>query len=387
MPVIPEIAERLDAFAEIRRDLHAHPELGFEEHRTSGIVADLLASWGVEVHREIGGTGVVGVIEGKAGPGRSIGLRADMDALPIEEETNLPWRSKHAGVSHACGHDGHTATLLAAAQHLADRRDFPGRVVLIFQPAEEGRGGARAMLEDGLFERFPCDEVYGLHNSPYTGPGIVGIKPGVAMAGADFFDIRLRGVGAHAASPQHARDPIMAAAQLAQALQTIRSRNAPPSEAAVLSITQIHAGAAYNVIPAEAHLSGTLRYFSDESRDRMRERMRELSDGIASAFGMQAECDIRGVFTVLENDAELSQVVARIAEDVTGRENVRFQEEPVTGSEDFADMLKAVPGAYFTIGHKGDVPLHNPAFVFDDDAIPLGASMLVRVAQDRLAAG
>jgi hippurate hydrolase len=310
-----------------------------------------------------------------------------MDALPIEEETNLPWRSKHPGVSHACGHDGHTATLLAAAQYLAETRDFPGRIVLIFQPAEEGRGGARAMLEDGLFDRFPCDEVYGLHNSPYTAEGIVGIKPGVAMAGADFFDIRLKGVGSHAASPQHARDPIMAATQIAQGLQTIRSRNAPPTEAAVLSITQIHAGAAYNVIPSEASLAGTLRYFSDEARDRMRARMREIATGIASAFGMEAEIDIRGVFSVLENDADLADMVARVAEEVTGRDNVLVQEEPVTGSEDFADMLHAVPGAYFTIGHKGDVPLHNPGFVFDDDAIPLGASMLARIAAQRLAAG
>ncbi|MEM1314839.1 MAG: amidohydrolase, partial [Pseudomonadota bacterium] len=212
MPVIPQILERLETYKEIRRDFHAHPEIGFEEVRTSGIVAQKLRDWGVdEIHTGVGKTGVVGIIKGNQGDGRSIGLRADMDALPIEEQTNLPWRSQTPGVMHACGHDGHTAILLAAAQYLSENRDFPGRIVLIFQPAEEGLGGARAMLADGLFQRFPCDEVYGLHNSPYTSENVVGIKPGVAMAGADFFDIEVRGVGSHAASPQHAKDPIIAA--------------------------------------------------------------------------------------------------------------------------------------------------------------------------------
>ncbi|SDW43259.1 hippurate hydrolase [Albimonas donghaensis] len=386
MPVIPEIAERLPEFAAIRRDFHRHPEIGFEEVRTSGIVAGMLEGWGIEVHRGIGGTGLVGVIEGNA-PGRTVGLRADMDALPIEERTNLEWRSTVPGVSHACGHDGHTTMLLAAAQRLAETRDFPGRVIVIFQPAEEGLGGARAMIKDGLFDRFPCDEVYGLHNSPYTDEGVVGIKPGVAMAGADFFDIRIQGVGSHGASPQHSKDPIMVATALAQALQTIRSRNAPPHEAAVLSITQIHSGAAYNVVPDTATLSGTLRFFSDEARDRMRDRMRELSAGLAVAFGVEIEVDIRDVFTVLENDVNLTDVVAGIAAEITGAERVSLQSEAATGSEDFADMLKAAPGVYFTVGHKGDVPLHNPGFVFDDDVIPLGASMLVSVAAARLAAG
>jgi len=386
MPVIPEIADRLETFAAIRRDIHAHPEIGFQEVRTSGIVVEKLKEWGIEVHAGIGGTGVVGIIEGK-GPGRSVGLRADMDALPIEEETNLPWRSTRPGVSHACGHDGHTTILLAAAQRLAETRDFPGRVVLIFQPAEEGLGGARAMIADGLFEKFPCDEVYGLHNSPYTDPGVVGIKPGVAMAGADFFDIRIKGVGSHGASPQHSKDPIMVATALAQALQTIRSRNAPPHEAAVLSITQIHAGAAYNVVPSEAVLSGTMRFFTDEAAERMRTRMREISAGLAAAFGVEIDVDIRDIFTVLENDGGLSEIVAGIAAEVTGKDLVKIQDEAATGSEDFADMLKAAPGVYFTVGHKGEVPLHNPGFVFDDDAIPLGASMLVRVAEARLAAG
>ena len=386
MTVIPEIADRLPEFAAIRRDFHAHPEIGFEEVRTAGIVADKLAEWGIEVHRGIGKTGVVGIIAGKGGPGRSIGLRADMDALPVEEKTNLPWRSRTPGVSHACGHDGHTAILLAAARHLAETRDFPGRVVLIFQPAEEGLGGARAMLADGLFERFPVDEVYALHNSPYTPDGVIGIKPGVAMAGADFFDVTVKGVGSHAASPQHARDPIMAATQFVQAVQTIRSRNAPPHEAAVLSVTQIHAGAAYNVVPDEVKLSGTLRFFSDEARDRMRHRMQAIARGIAEAFEIEIDVAFRDIFTVLENDLRLTDEVVKVAQAVAGADKVKVQTEGVTGSEDFADMLKAAPGAYFTVGHKGDVPLHNPGFVFDDDVIPLAATMMVRVAETRLAA-
>ncbi|MEM6745042.1 MAG: M20 aminoacylase family protein, partial [Pseudomonadota bacterium] len=365
MPVIPQILERLDSLKEIRRDFHAHPEIGFEEVRTSGIVADKLREWGVdEVHAGIGKTGVVGIVQGNQGPGRSIGLRADMDALPIEEQTNLPWRSQTPGVMHACGHDGHTAILLGAAQYLSENRDFPGRIVLIFQPAEEGLGGARAMLADRLFERFACDEVYGLHNSPYTSENVVGIKPGVAMAGADFFDIEVQGVGSHAASPQHAKDPIMAATALVQAFQTIRSRNAPPNEAAVLSVTQFHAGAAYNVVPNDVSIAGTLRFFTEEARQRMRSRMETLAAGIASAFEIEINVSFKDIFTVLENNHALAEEVAKIAREVTGEDKVLIQQDAVTGSEDFADMLKAVPGAYFTVGHKGEVPLHNPGFVF-----------------------
>ncbi|MEO1687076.1 MAG: M20 aminoacylase family protein [Pseudomonadota bacterium] len=388
MPVIPQIADRLPHWTEVRRDLHAHPEIGFQEVRTAGVVAAKLREMGVdEIHEGVGKTGVVGIIEGAGGPGRSIGLRADMDALPIEEETNLPWRSTTPGVSHACGHDGHTTILMSTAEHLCANRDFAGRVVLIFQPAEEGLGGARAMLADKLFDRFPCDEVYGLHNSPYTDAGVVGIKPGVAMAGADFFDITVRGVGSHGASPQHSKDPIMAATAMVQAFQTIRSRNAPPNEAAVLSVTQFHAGAAYNVVPSEAVVAGTCRFFTDEARQRMRERMTTIAKGIAEAWEIEIDVAFRDIFTVLENDADLTEKVAEIAREVTGDANVLIQKDAVTGSEDFADMLKAVPGAYFTVGHKGEVPLHNPGFVFDDDSIPLAASMMVRVAEARLAAG
>ena len=383
---IPDIAARAEELTALRRDFHAHPELGFQEVRTSGIVADLLEEWGIETHRGIGGTGIVGIIEGKGGPGRSVGLRADMDALPIEERTNLPWRSTNPGVMHACGHDGHTTMLLGAARWLAETRDFAGRVVLVFQPAEEGLGGARAMIEAGLFERFPVEEIYALHNSPYTAEGVVNVKPGVAMAGADFFDIHVRGRGSHAASPQHSADPVVAAAQMVGALQTVMSRNAAPTESAVLSVTQFHAGDAYNVIPAEAVLSGTMRYFADEWRDRMRARMEAIVQGVAAAHEVEAEISIRHVFTPLENDPVLSLAAAETAKGVVGDARVEVIERQATGSEDFADMLRAAPGAYFTLGHKGDVPLHNPGFDIDDDILPVGASLLARVAEARLKA-
>ena len=263
MPTI----DRIDGYAEeltaIRRDLHAHPEIGFEEVRTSGIVADKLKGWGIEVHRGLGGTGVIGVLKGKGNGGKRIGLRADMDALPMEENTNLKWRSTIPGRFHGCGHDGHTTMLLGTARYLAETRNFDGTVHFIFQPAEEGLGGARAMIKDGLFEKFPCDEVYGLHNAPDMNHGEIAILPGPAMAGADFFDININGYGAHGAMPERSKDAVVIATTLAQALQTIVSRNVDPLKAAVLSITQIHAGSAYNVIPGDAKLCGTVRAFDD----------------------------------------------------------------------------------------------------------------------------
>src|SRR6202043_1277883 len=282
MPTI----DRIDAFADeltaIRRDLHAHPEIGFEEVRTSGIVADKLTQWGIEVHRGLGGTGVVGVLKGKGSAGKRIGLRADMDALPMEENTNLKWRSTIPGRFHGCGHDDHTTILLGAARYLAETRNFDGTVHFIFQPAEEGLGGARAMIKDGLFQKFPCDEIYGLHNAPDLNHGEGAILPGPAMAGADFFDITIDGYGAHGAMPERSKDAVVIAMTLGQALQTVVSRNVPPHHPAVLSITQIHAGSAYNVIPGEAKLCGTVRAFSDEVRALIRERMRAICAGIAS---------------------------------------------------------------------------------------------------------
>src|SRR3974390_1858233 len=266
MPTIDRIQGYADELTSIRRDLHAHPEIGLEEERTSGICAEKLREWGIEVHRGVGGTGVVGVLKGKGSGGRRIGLRADMDALPMEENTNLKWRSTIPGRFHGCGHDGHTTMLLGGARYLAETRNFDGTVHFIFQPAEDGLGGARAMIKDGLFEKFPCDEIYGLHNAPDLNHGEIAILTGPAMAGADFFDITINGYGAHGAMPERSKDPIVIAMAVVQALQSIVSRNVSPTEAAVVSITQIHAGSAYNVIPGEAKLARTLRAFSDDGR-------------------------------------------------------------------------------------------------------------------------
>jgi hippurate hydrolase len=380
--------ELIDSFAgdltAIRRDLHAHPEIGFEEHRTSGIVAEKLAQWGIEVHRGIGGTGVVGLLKGKGDGTRRIGLRADMDALPMEEKTNLPWRSTIPDRFHGCGHDGHTTILLGTARYLAETRNFSGTVAFIFQPAEEGLGGARAMLKDGLFDRFPVDEVYGLHNAPDLAPRQVSIFPGASMAGADFFDITITGYGSHGAMPERSRDPVVIAMTLGQALQTVVSRNVNPLQSAVLSITQIHAGSAYNVIPGEAKLAGTVRAFSDKIRQQIRERMRAIAAGMAAAFDVEIDVDIRDIFSVLANHEEHAGAVAEVARGIVGEDNVLTAPRPKMGSEDFADMLLAVPGAYFWVGHDGSVPLHNPGFILDDAILPLGASLFARIVETRL---
>ncbi len=381
MTPLDRIAGYAEELTAIRRDLHEHPEIGFEEVRTSGIVAEKLRSWGVAVTTGIGKTGVVGVIEGKR-PGRTIGLRADMDALPIHETTNLPYASKTPGVMHACGHDGHTTMLLGAARYLAETRDFAGKAVLIFQPAEEGLGGARAMIADGLFDRFPCDEIYGMHNSPYHEPGIIGVKPGKAMAGANFFDIRIKGVGSHAASPEYAKDPIVIGAALVGQIQSIVSRNKPATAPVVLSITQFHAGAAYNVIPDLATLTGTVRYFDRAVADMVSDRMRALCAGFAAAHGIEIDCDIRNVFDVLENDPKLAEAMVGVAKEFVG-DKAEIKDQLVMGSEDFADMLQVVPGAYCTVGHGGDVPLHNPGYVLDDAILPLGASLMARMVETR----
>ncbi|MEM8759318.1 MAG: M20 aminoacylase family protein [Pseudomonadota bacterium] len=385
MPVIDRIAAQADALTAIRRDLHQHPELGFEETRTSGIVADALKRWGFEVTTGLGKTGVVGVLKG-AREGRRIGLRADMDALPIHETTNLPYASKNPGVMHACGHDAHTTMLLGAAQYLAETRDFAGTAVLIFQPAEEGLGGARAMLADGLFERFPCDEIYGIHNSPYHEPGEIGVKPGDAMAGANFFDIRITGKGSHAAMPHVGRDALLITTALVQQLQSIVSRNVSPTKPAVLSVTRMASGTAYNIVPETAEIGGTVRYFHDDVAALVTERMEEIAAGMAAAFGAKIEVDMRNVFDVLKNDEALSHAMVAAAKEVTEPASATIKDDLVMGSEDFADMLRIVPGAYCTIGHAGDVPLHNPGFVFDDSALPVGASLLARMVEKRGAA-
>lgn len=367
----------------IRRDLHAHPEIGFEEERTSSIVAERLASWGIEVHRGLGKTGVVGVLRSGSGNARRIGLRADMDALPIHETTGLPFASQNPGRMHACGHDGHTTMLLGAARYLAETRNFEGTAIFIFQPAEEGLGGARAMIADGLFRRFPCDEIYGLHNSPDGPRGQVTIKSGPAMAAADFFDIRIQGRGSHGAYPHKSADPVIVAMALGQALQTVVSRNADPLQPAVLSITQIHAGAAYNVIPDTAQLAGTIRVFDDETRELIRSRVREIAAGLATSFGAGIDVDIRDVFTVLRNDPEKSESLARAASELFGEAALDRATTPRMGSEDFADMLLAVPGAYCWLGMSPGAALHNPNYRFDDEVIPLGIALLSRLVEQQ----
>ena len=388
MSVIPEIERFADELTAIRHDLHAHPELGFEETRTAGIVASHLRDYGVdEVHEGLGGTGVVGLIGGRDGGragGRRVGLRADMDALPIEEASGVPFASTHPGRMHACGHDGHTTMLLGAARHLAATREFDGSVALIFQPAEEGLGGARRMIAEGLFDRFPCDEIYGMHNDPNAEPGTVTVTPGTAMAGAAFFDITVRGVGSHAAMPQQSRDAIVIGTALVQQLQGVVSRNVPPTKPIVLSVTTFNAGSAYNVLPETATITGTIRYFEDEVIELAERRVGELCAGLAAAHGVMIDVEFRNVFDVLRNDPALSSAYIEAAREVVGADGAVETTDLMTGSEDFADMLKLVPGAYCRVGHAGSIPLHNPAFVLDDRILPVGASIYVRMAEARL---
>ncbi|MFD2236528.1 amidohydrolase [Aureimonas populi] len=381
MAVIERIAASADELTAIRRDFHAHPEIGFQEVRTASRVAELLEGWGVAVTRNVGGTGVVGVLEG-AGPGRTVGLRADMDALPMDEATNLPYASRNPGVFHGCGHDGHMAMLLGAARYLAQTRDFSGRAVFIFQPAEEGLGGARAMLADGLFERFPCDELYGLHNSPYSEHSRVSVRPGPAQAGAAFFDITVRGRGCHGAMPHMGQDPIVIAAGLVKELQGVVSRNTDPTHAVVLSVTRFQSGAAYNVIPDEAVLAGTFRYFETSDARFIEDRIRKLGAGFALAHGVEIDVAVRNVFDVLHNDPAAVEALIEAARDIVG-DKAAADAEPTMGSEDMADLLRVVPGAFFNLGHDGGVPLHNPGFLFDDTILPVGASLLAHLVEKR----
>ncbi len=385
MKLVDGVVQQADELTRIRRDLHQNPEIAFQEARTSEVVAGLLASWGVEVHRGVGKTGVVGVVRGE-GPGGAVGLRADMDALPMEEGADVPYRSRRAGAFHGCGHDGHTAMLLGAARHLAATRRFPGTVVLVFQPGEEQGGGARAMLADGLFERFPCDEIYALHNAPDRPLGEVRVKPGLAMASYDSFEITLTGQGAHAAYPHRSRDAVVAAVALAQALQTVVSRNVDPLQAAVVSITQIHAGSAFNVLPESARLGGTIRTLDPAVRALVARRVRALAAGIAAAHDVEATVAVEPRFTALRNHDALVEPVLAVAREVVGEDLARTTDEPHMGSEDFADLLEAVPGVYLFVGQGGPAGLHNPRYVFSDDLLPIGASLLARIAERRAAA-
>ncbi|NTF52927.1 amidohydrolase [Agrobacterium rhizogenes] len=386
----PDIIERIARYypelVAIRHDLHAHPEIGFEEVRTSEIVAEKLSSWGIEVHRNIGRTGLVGRLTGRHPGNRSVGLRADMDALPMPEETGLPYASVYPNRFHGCGHDAHTTILLGTARYLAETRDFAGTVTFIFQPAEEGLGGAREMIADGLFERFPVDEIYGLHNSSWSPPNHLQVSAGAVLAGADFFDIILKGKGAHGAHPDIARDPIPAATELVQALQTIVSRNVKPTEPAVLSVTQIHGSSAYNVIPETVSISGTIRAFSDDVRRLIRSRLTTIARNVTAAHEIEVDIDIRDIFSVLTNHAEHVDIVADIGRQVLGESRVSTTFRQAMGSEDFADMMLHAPGAFFTLGHAGNVPAHNPKFIVDDAILPVGATLFARLVESRLKA-
>ncbi len=387
MPIAERIARMHAELTGWRRDLHAHPELGFEETRTSDLVAARLAAFGCEVHRGLGKTGVVGTLRAGASP-RSVGLRADMDALPIAEANAFPHRSQHQGKMHACGHDGHTTMLLGAARYLAETRNFDGTVHFIFQPAEEGLGGARAMVEDGLFEKFSCDAIFGMHNRPSLPVGRFAVRAGPMMAAGAFFDIRVAGKGAHGARPETGIDPVMVAAHIAIALQTIVSRNAPPVETAVLSVTMIQGGNAYNVIPQTAALAGTVRAFSRELMALIETSMRRIAKGVAVAFGATAEVDFRFLFAPTVNDASEADFAAGICTELVGAPNVDRNPALIMGSEDFSFMLEKVPGCYINIGNggaEGGCEVHNPAYDFNDAALPLGVSFFARLVEARLA--
>ncbi len=395
MNLIDRITKFHAEIAAIRRDIHAHPELRFEERRTSDLVAQSLERWRIEVHRGLGGTGVVGVIRNGTSA-RSIGLRADMDALPIQEMNEFAHRSTHAGKMHACGHDGHTAMLLGAARYLAETKPFDGTVHLIFQPAEEGGAGAQKMIDDGLFDRFPCDAVFGMHNWPGLAVGQFGFAPGPMMASGNLFEIRVRGKGAHAAMPHQGVDPVFVAVQIVQGLQGIVTRAKKPIDAAVLSVTIIKAGDATNVVPDDAFISGTVRTFDERVTDLIDERMRRIAELTAQAHGATAEVRFDRYYPATVNHAAESAFAADVAAEIVGAGNIVRSVEPTMGSEDFSFMLRARPGCYLWIGngdgaHRaaghglGPCQLHNPSFDFNDELIPLGATYWVRLAERFLA--
>ena len=385
MHLVKQIEDMTLQLSEWRQDLHAHPELGFEEHRTSDFVASKLEEFGVEVHREIGKTGVVGVLR-QGNETRSIGLRADMDALPIRETNEFSHKSKNPGKMHACGHDGHTVMLLAAAKYLAESRSFSGQVNFIFQPAEEGLGGAKAMIDDGLFDKFPCDRVYAMHNGPGIAVGKFASVPGIRTAAGAFFDIEVIGKGGHGAFPQFAIDPITIAAEIISAIQTIISRATSPNESAVLSITKMHAGDAYNVIPEKAVLSGTVRTFTIEKMQEIEQQMVSISEGISKAHGGTALVEFNTLFLPVLNEEEATDLATEVCGDMVGRDNVITTGSAGTGSEDFSFMSNEVPGCYVIIGNGEDSnALHNPNFDFNDEALVYGGSFFARVIEKELA--
>ena len=370
----------------IRQDIHAHPELGLEEHRTADVVAQKLAEWGIEVHRGVGTTGVVGVL--RSGNGEAtIGLRADMDALPIVEANDFAYRSQNHGKMHACGHDGHTTMLLGAARYLAETRNFNGTVNFIFQPGEEGVGGALAMLQDDLFQRFPCNSVYGMHNRPGMPVGRYGISPGTAMAGGGFFDITITGKGAHGARPEESIDPVLVACHIGTALQSIVARNVSAREVAVVSVTRVLSGDAYNVIPQIASMGGTVRAMKRETIAQVEEAMRRIVGGVAAGFGATAEVDFRLIFAPLVNHAAQFDAIADAAAELVGDGNVNRAQAPAQASEDFAFMLEKVPGAYINLGNGESASVQNHLYDFNDEAIPFGSALFARLVERQLPRG
>ena len=394
MQLIESILADAATVAAMRRDIHAHPELCFEEERTSDLIAKALTDWGIPVHRGLGKTGVVGIVK-NGSSARAVGLRADIDALPMTEHNHFAHRSRHPGKMHACGHDGHTAMLLAAAKHLAKQRNFDGTVYLVFQPAEEGGGGAREMMKDGLFEKFPMEAIFGAHNWPGMAVGQFGLKSGPVFASSNEFKITIRGKGAHAALPHNGIDPVLVAAQMVQAFQTIVTRNKKPIETAVISVTMIHAGEATNVIPDSCELQGTVRTFTTEVLDLVQRRMQQIAEATCAAFDAGCEFAFHRNYPPTVNHAAETEFARTLLGEVVGPQNV-LEFEPTMGAEDFSFFLQEKPGCYFLIGngdgaHRegghglGPCMLHNPSYDFNDDLIPLGATAWVRLAEKWLA--
>ncbi|WOH84151.1 M20 aminoacylase family protein [Bradyrhizobium sp. BEA-2-5] len=391
MPIVNRVADLQPDIQAWRRDIHQHPELLYDVHRTAAFVADRLREFGCdEVVTGLGKTGVVGVIKGKKGPAKGeglkvIGMRADMDALPVEEQTNLPYASKIPGKMHACGHDGHTAMLLGAARYLAETRNFAGDAVVIFQPAEEGGAGGAAMVKDGLMERFGIDQVYGMHNGPGIPIGSFAIRPGPIMAATDEVDIMIEGVGGHAARPHRCVDSVLVGAQVITALQSIVARSVDPLESAVISICEFHAGNARNVIPQTAELRGTVRTLTREVRDLIEKRVREVVDGVAKMTGAKIDLTYERGYPVTVNHEAQTEFASRIAREVAGEASVHDM-APLMGGEDFAYMLEARPGAFIFCGNGDSAGLHHPAYNFNDEAIVYGTSYFVKIVENALAA-
>lgn len=396
MKLLPEILESAATIKAIRRDIHAHPELCFQENRTAEVIAKQLETWGIKTHRGLGKTGVVGTIEGSLGKGKSIGLRADMDALPLQEHNHFEHASKHEGKMHACGHDGHVAMLLGAAEYLSKHRDFKGTVHLIFQPAEEGGGGAREMIRDGLFDLFPCDAVFGMHNWPGLAVGEFGVTPGPMMASSNEFVITVKGKGGHAALPHTSADPVFAASQMISSLQGIITRNKRPIDAAVLSITQFHAGDASNIIPNSAWIGGTVRTFTHEVLDLIEMRLHQVAAAVAQAFDCSAEVEFSRNYPPTINHNNETEFAIEVMKELVGEHKVNPRIDPTMGAEDFAFMLQEKPGCYVFIGngdgdHRsqghglGPCQLHNPCYDFNDELLPLGSSYWVKLVQRYLA--